>query len=80
MVFHQINSNEGNTSKYTGKEREHSFKCSLPLQRDHSCLHISSNTSPGRALEAYHIPKGMANPGRKACYNTPQLTIGSAGS
>lgn len=77
---HQINSNDGNTSKYTGKEREHSFKCSLPLQSGPSFLHISSSTSPGRALEVYHTPKGRANPGRKACYNAPQLTIGSAGS
>lgn len=38
------------------------------------------STFPGRAPEIYHIPMGSANPERKACYNTPQLTIGSAGS
>lgn len=41
---------------------------------------LSPSTFPVRAPEVYHIPMGSANPGRKACYSTPQLTIGSAGS
>lgn len=41
---------------------------------------VGYSTFPGRAPEVYHIPMGSANPERKACYNTPQLTIGSAGS